>query len=169
MTTWTAITSGVAMTHALAAELAGRLRPGDLLTLRGTLGAGKTVFVSGLAAALGSTDEVLSPTFTLENRYAPRAGSAITEILHIDLYRFEGGVDAEFLGSIDEARSSGAVVLVEWGERLEGSLDVTLDLEFVLMPGRNATESRRLTLIAPDGPWGPGEGLQAAWDTVAAR
>jgi tRNA threonylcarbamoyladenosine biosynthesis protein TsaE len=100
-------------TRAVAAALASRLSPGDLVLLRGDLGAGKTAFVRGLAAGLGiDPDEVTSPTFTLVHEY--RGGRL--PIVHVDLYRV-GGIDLDEIG-LDEALASSGVVAIEWAERL---------------------------------------------------
>ena len=73
-------------TEALAAGLALRLAPGDVVTVAGELGAGKTTFVRGACAALGVRERVTSPTYTIGHRYQ----GAGVEISHLDLYRFDG-------------------------------------------------------------------------------
>ena len=89
-----------------------RLSAGDLLLLFGELGAGKTAFVRGLAAGLGADpDEVSSPTFTLMQEYGGRV-----RLRHLDLYRLGGQADIDDL-DIDGMRD-GAVVIVEWAERM---------------------------------------------------
>lgn len=99
-------------TEALAGGLAGLLRAGDLVLLRGDLGAGKTAFVRGLAAGLGiEPGEVNSPTFVIVQEYPGRL-----LLRHVDLYRLEPGREVDELG-LDELRD-GAVVAVEWAERL---------------------------------------------------
>jgi tRNA threonylcarbamoyladenosine biosynthesis protein TsaE len=100
-------------TRAVAAALASRLRPGDVLLLHGDLGTGKTAFVRGLAAGLGmDPDEVTSPTFTLVHEY--RGGRL--PIVHVDLYRL-GGTDFDEIG-LDEGLAHAGVVAIEWAERL---------------------------------------------------
>jgi tRNA threonylcarbamoyladenosine biosynthesis protein TsaE len=107
----------------LAREVAARLRPGDLLLLGGPLGAGKTFFARALLRALGVPEAVPvpSPTFALVHRYA----GAASVVIHADLYRVRdeanpaAGVRA--LG-LREDREDGAVLVVEWGEGLEGAL-----------------------------------------------
>lgn len=88
-------TVGAAQTEALGAELAASLEPGDVVLVEGELGAGKTTFVRGACRALGVTDPVTSPTFTIGQRYAGRV-----PISHLDLYRLGGvGIDADSIGS----------------------------------------------------------------------
>jgi tRNA threonylcarbamoyladenosine biosynthesis protein TsaE len=101
--------SSPAETEAIAARLAQALVPGDLVTVAGELGAGKTTFVRGAARALGVTAPVTSPTFTIGNRYR---GSV--DVSHLDLYRFEGVSPAEW-GDL-EPYFEGAICFVEWPE-----------------------------------------------------
>ena len=103
------VTSSPEETAALAADLAGRLEAGDVVTVSGDLGAGKTTFVRGAARALGVTEPVSSPTFTLGHRYAAR-----TSVAHLDLYRV-AGLSAEEWGDL-EPYFDDAVVFVEWPE-----------------------------------------------------
>ena len=79
-------------TQALAGRLAERLVPGDVVTVAGELGSGKTTFVRGACRALGVTQPVTSPTFTIGHRYH----GARAEVSHLDLYRFQGVSAAEW-------------------------------------------------------------------------
>jgi tRNA threonylcarbamoyladenosine biosynthesis protein TsaE len=97
-------------------RLAGRLRGGELVSLAGDLGTGKTVFVRGLAEGLGiDPREVTSPSFSLVQRYEGRL-----TLVHVDLYRL-GSADELREESIDELRRPDSVVAVEWAERLGAS------------------------------------------------
>ena len=110
-------------TWELAKEFAKRLRPGDVVCLEGDLGAGKTTFTQGLAAALGAKGRVASPTFCIvrEHPIANAAGAACPSMLvHMDLYRLNGEDDVEAIGW-DDYLARGAVIVVEWPERA-GSL-----------------------------------------------
>ena len=96
-------------TRAVAATLAPLLQPGDVLLLSGDLGAGKTVFTQGLAAALGVTEPVTSPTFTLAQSYQGRM-----RLHHLDVYRLENLGEVLDL-DLPELLDDDAVVCVEWG------------------------------------------------------
>jgi tRNA threonylcarbamoyladenosine biosynthesis protein TsaE len=102
-------------TEALAARLAERLEPGDVVTIAGELGSGKTTFVRGACRALGVVDPVTSPTFTIGHRYRGRV-----EVSHLDLYRFAGVSPAEW-GDL-EPYFDGAIAFVEWPEAGQGTL-----------------------------------------------
>ena len=96
-------------TEGLAARLAARLEVGDVVTVSGELGAGKTTFVRGACRALGVTAPVTSPTFTIGHRYV-----GPPDVSHLDLYRFTGISAAEW-GDL-EPYFDDAVVFVEWPE-----------------------------------------------------
>jgi len=99
-------------TEAVAAKLARQLRTGDVVTVSGELGAGKTTFVRGACRALGVTQPVTSPTFTIGHRY--------DGVTHLDLYRFAGLSAAEW-GDL-EPYFDDAIAFVEWPEAGEGAL-----------------------------------------------
>jgi tRNA threonylcarbamoyladenosine biosynthesis protein TsaE len=99
----------------LGARFGGFLRGGEIVLLSGQLGAGKTLFVKGLAHALGvAEDEVTSPSFTLVNHYAGRL-----KLYHIDLYRLNEGAQAAYAVDLDELlMDESAVIVIEWAERM---------------------------------------------------
>jgi len=103
------VTSSVEETEALAARLARSLEPGDVVTVAGDLGAGKTTFVRGACRALGVEQPVSSPTFTIGHRYAGRV-----PVAHLDLYRLRG-LGAEEWGNL-EPYFDGTIAFVEWPE-----------------------------------------------------
>ncbi len=145
---------GLALADAAATEAAGRafatlLRAGDVVTLSGGLGAGKTTFARGLLAALGLAEEAPSPSYALVIPYAPP--ETRLPVAHVDLYRLDEGADLRELG-LDDYRADG-VLLVEWPERLPGAWPDALAL--ALVP---AVAGRRLTWAAPAawaGRWPP--------------
>ena len=97
-------------TEAIAAGIAARLVPGDLVTVAGELGTGKTTFVRAACRALGVTGLVTSPTFTIGHRYP---GNEV-EISHLDLYRLASISDAEWADL--EPYFDDAIAFVEWPE-----------------------------------------------------
>lgn len=103
-------------TFALGQEVGARLLGGEILLLHGPLGAGKTVFVKGLADALGiNADEVTSPSFTLVNPYT----EGRLTLYHLDLYRLDEGASAAHAVDLDELLADErAVVVIEWAERM---------------------------------------------------
>jgi tRNA threonylcarbamoyladenosine biosynthesis protein TsaE len=123
-------------TFALGETVAAALQPGTFVMLHGDLGAGKTVFVRGLAAGLGANpDEVSSPTFVLIQHYKGR-----TPLVHVDLYRLETGAAIDDLGL--EELASGAVVAIEWAGRLPRKItgSVTVRIEDL------GSDQRRITI-----------------------
>jgi tRNA threonylcarbamoyladenosine biosynthesis protein TsaE len=112
-------------TFALGKKIAASLQPGTFVLLHGDLGAGKTAFVRGMAAGLGANpDDVSSPTFVLIQQYKGRI-----PLVHVDLYRLESAAAVDDLGL--EEMASGAVVAIEWAERLPrplgGSVSVRIE------------------------------------------
>ena len=102
-------------TEALAGRLARQLAPGDVVTVSGELGAGKTTFVRGACRALGVTAPVTSPTYTIGHRYV-----GDPDVSHLDLYRFTAVSPAEW-GDL-EPYFEDAIVFVEWPEAAGGGL-----------------------------------------------
>src|SRR2546423_1108871 len=131
-------------TQRLAIDLAAVLKPGDLITLSGDLGAGKTALARALIRHLADdpTMEVPSPTFTLVQTYAlPRF-----TVVHVDLYRVGHPGELAELG-VDEAAEN-AVVLLEWPDRAAGALPPDrLDMAFTLAPHLGPNQ-RRVELTA---------------------
>jgi tRNA threonylcarbamoyladenosine biosynthesis protein TsaE len=135
-------------TARLGAALAAMARPGDVITLSGPLGAGKTVLARGFIAAVGHNGDVPSPSFALVQPY----GELDPPVWHVDLYRIENPAEIEELG-LDSAAD--AVLLVEWPDRAGAgawpqALRLTLDL------GEDG--ARRLTAKVPpawEGRWPP--------------
>jgi tRNA threonylcarbamoyladenosine biosynthesis protein TsaE len=129
-------TSSPEETEAVAADLASRLRTGDVVTVSGELGAGKTTFVRGAARALGVEQPVTSPTYTIGHRYR---GSV--DVSHLDLFRFTSLSHAEW-GDL-EPYFDDAIVFVEWPEAAAGALPPTR----ARVALRHSGEDRRLIEI----------------------
>jgi tRNA threonylcarbamoyladenosine biosynthesis protein TsaE len=157
VTTLTVRCPDVDATRAVAAALVPHLRGGDVLLLIGDLGAGKTTFTQGLAAAAGVDEAVTSPTFTLVRPYATDLG---LELLHVDLYRLDRLAEIADLG-LGELLEEDAFAVIEWGERAAGLLGADhLDVR-ITRPGIDA--HRELELHASGPVWaGRWEGVAAA-------
>lgn len=115
-----------AATRAIGAVLGKAARPGDVIALRGPLGAGKTELARGIARGLGVAGPVSSPTFVVIAEHEGRL-----PLFHVDAYRLDGAADALGAGILDERRADG-VTVIEWPERLgealpAGRLEVAID------------------------------------------
>lgn len=108
------ITNGANETIRVAEEYAKTLKKGDVVLLRGEMGAGKTAFTKGIAKTLGITDEITSPTYAYMNDY-----DGI--LYHFDCYRLSSGEDAEALGLTDYFYGNG-ICVVEWSENISSVL-----------------------------------------------
>lgn len=129
-------------TRRLAACLAEFLTPGMVLCLTGDLGAGKTTFTQALAKALGVTEPVTSPSFTIVHEYH----SGRFPMYHMDVYRIENPTELEDFG-FDEYFAGTAVVVVEWGERVETLLP---ESRFHIGLYRCGEETKRIFKLSED-------------------
>lgn len=106
-----------AQTEAFGAALASHLKPGDVIAFRGGLGAGKTALTRGIAAGLGITEGVTSPTYTIVNEYL----SGRLPLFHFDMYRLHSADDLFDIGWEDYL-DRGGVCAVEWSENVEDAI-----------------------------------------------
>ena len=129
-------------TRALGRLLARELPTGAILLLSGPLGAGKTSLVQGLAEGLGISEAITSPTFALAQHYP----QGKPQLVHLDLYRLEQPASADelFLQEEEEASATGALMAVEWPERLGLNLTEAWRLEL-----RHQDEGRLAQLTPP--------------------
>lgn len=109
-------------TLALGRQLAMRLTPGSIVALHGDLGAGKTALCRGIAAGLGITEPVTSPSFTVVQEYPCRA-STVRWLFHLDMYRIDNEAAAAAFGIDEFLWAPDAIALIEWPERITGLLD----------------------------------------------
>jgi len=109
-------------TERIASELAQDLRPGDIVLLKGNLGAGKTTMTKAIAKALGVTEEVTSPTFGLMHVYPAQNNQDITQVIHIDTYRLESEEDLIDIAAEDYVGQNRNVSIIEWPEKISNFL-----------------------------------------------
>lgn len=109
-------------TKLIGEKIAKSLKGGDILSLRGDLGAGKTVLTRGICAGLGIKKGVKSPTFTIMNVYSVSKHKNIKRICHIDAYRLTGPRDLEAIGAEEYFQDKETVSLIEWGEKIAAVL-----------------------------------------------
>lgn len=154
----TLVVPSLAATHAVAAALASMSRPGDVLVLAGEMGAGKTAFAQGFGKALGVTEPITSPTFTLVHTYDTHAGP----LHHADVYRLDQLAEVADL-ALGELAEFNGIVLVEWGdvistalgEHLEVRLEVVDDDEAAVGdPADTVSRTDSESDVEPDQPTG---------------
>ena len=120
------LTHSASQTERVGSGLAAQLRAGDVIAFYGGLGAGKTAFTRGLAAGLGVTDAVTSPTYTIVNEYL----SGRLPLFHFDMYRLSSSEELFDIGWEDYL-ARGGVCAVEWSENVEdalsGAIRVTIE------------------------------------------
>src|SRR6478735_12281276 len=136
--------SSLEATHAVAGALAGLSRAGDVILLAGEMGAGKTAFAQGFGRALGVTEPITSPTFTLVHSYDTGGPT----LHHADLYRLDQLAEVAEL-ALGELAEFDGIVLVEWGDVVESTFGEHLVVRLDLLDGD--VDARRIT-IAPTGP-----------------
>jgi tRNA threonylcarbamoyladenosine biosynthesis protein TsaE len=144
---WETVTDSAAGTQAVGEALAACLQGGQVIALRGDLGAGKTTFVQGLARGLGVVGRVSSPTFVLVNEYAVPGPHGL-RLIHIDTYRLGAAArgEADAMGLEELLEDPDAIIAIEWAERVADLLPpdhLLLELRYGSQP-----EARLLRLTA---------------------
>ena len=116
-------------TEAVGRRLAALLHPGDVIAYYGDLGAGKTAFTRGLAAGLGVTEQVTSPTYTIVNEYL----SGRMPLFHFDMYRL-GSADELFDIGWEDYLARGGVCAVEWSENVDEAFEAPIRITITKDP-----------------------------------
>lgn len=116
---------GPEATFAFGKQLAADISGGEVFALYGDLGAGKTAFVQGLAAGLGVTQTVNSPTFPIMNIYKLKH-EKIKSLCHIDTYRLADGEELTAIGALDYIGAADTVTAIEWAEKAAALLPKTV-------------------------------------------
>ena len=127
----------------LGANLAALFRPGDVVVLSGPLGAGKTLFTSGIAAGLGIEEPVISPSFILSREYS----SGFLPLVHADIYRLTTRNEFDDLDLLSEA--SEGVLVIEWGDLVEP----ILPLDHLRVTFEVGDDDVRNISLMPSGSW----------------
>ncbi|GAA0603630.1 tRNA (adenosine(37)-N6)-threonylcarbamoyltransferase complex ATPase subunit type 1 TsaE [Kribbella sandramycini] len=143
--------------RAIAAELAGQLRAGDVLVLSGDLGAGKTTFTQGLGAGLKVRGDITSPTFVISRVHPSLVGGPA--LVHVDAYRLGGFAELDDLDL--DASLDDAVTVVEWGHGLAEALAPDR-LDVVVTRGDDDTDETRQLRITPVGPRWAASGVRVS-------
>jgi len=133
-------TSSPAETEALGERVGSELRPGDVVLVSGELGAGKTTFIRGACRALGVSERVTSPTFTIGHTYAGRL-----PVSHLDLYRL-AELDQEDPALLDDYLTRESVSFIEWPAAAEPWLENVTRRVLIEHAGR---DERVIELTAP--------------------
>ncbi len=154
------VTESAGETLELAESVGALLRAGDLVVLEGDLSAGKTVFAKGVARALGVTETVVSPTFTIVREYRGRV-----PLVHVDVYRLDTMQEVEDLG-IEEIIADDRVTLVEWGDVIASALPAERLVIRLELGERD--DSRRITAFPIGARWADRAGrARRAWQATA--
>jgi tRNA threonylcarbamoyladenosine biosynthesis protein TsaE len=120
---------------------------GDLVLLRGDLGAGKTTFAQGIARGFGVSDPVQSPTFTLIAEYDAPALGPDGQLIHVDLYRLDGSADVESIGLDQYFERDGCVTVIEWPDRADPTaFPNSWSVHLLIGEG----ETRQISITEPD-------------------
>ncbi len=120
-------TNSTEETEALGRKIGNSLKKGDVVSLRGSLGAGKTVIAKGIARSLGIDEAIVSPTFTLVQEYDGRE-----KLYHLDIYRLSGEDEFESMGG-EEFLYPDGISLIEWSEKIDSMLpDGTIYIDITI-------------------------------------
>lgn len=132
-------------TERLGARLGKLLQAGDVIALSGDMGAGKTVFSSGIGKGFGAQSTVTSPTYNLVHQHRRAADDVL--LYHLDCYRLQGVLDAESIG-IEDILDGSHIVVIEWAERIKELLN---DDDYLWIELRVIEDTRRNFILEAHG------------------
>ncbi|MGH9139025.1 MAG: tRNA (adenosine(37)-N6)-threonylcarbamoyltransferase complex ATPase subunit type 1 TsaE [Acidimicrobiales bacterium] len=144
------VAPSLAATHDVAEAVASQSRRGDVIVLAGEMGAGKTVFAQGFGRALGVTEPITSPTFTLVHTYDTPRGA----LHHVDIYRLEQVNELADL-ALGELSEFDGIVLVEWGDVVSAVLGEHLAVRLELVGSDDDATVRQITITPTGRAWAP--------------
>lgn len=130
------LSRSVEETREYARQFAAALQSGDVVSLSGNLGAGKTEFMRGIAQVFDCDDQLTSPSFSIFNIYKGKLKGCAVKLQHFDLYRIETPLELEGLG-FGEYIAGDAISVVEWGEKFPDELPANAKKVFIEAAGEN--------------------------------
>ncbi|HAW09072.1 MAG TPA: tRNA (adenosine(37)-N6)-threonylcarbamoyltransferase complex ATPase subunit type 1 TsaE [Bacteroidetes bacterium] len=131
-------------TFNLGKKLAGQLSPGDIVALYGDLGSGKTAMIQGICDYFDVDEIVVSPTFTIVNRYEGKEKNIPILIYHIDLYRIESEKELKEIGFSEYLNDESAIKLIEWADKT--SLIPDSAIKITIKTDKNNDNFRKITI-----------------------
>lgn len=134
------LTSSEKQTFGLGEKIGRKLKGGEIIGLIGNLGAGKTVFVKGLADGLGIKNKITSPTFVLMKVYKTQNSKLKipnSKLIHIDAYRLKSGKEISAIGAEEYFNSPDSVVIIEWADRIKEILPKNVKFVKIINKGGN--------------------------------
>jgi tRNA threonylcarbamoyladenosine biosynthesis protein TsaE len=143
------ITNSEEETINLGRRFAERLKPGDVVAIRGDLGSGKTEFIKGICEFFDVAEMVNSPTFTIINHYTGQNDNSDINIFHIDLYRINGDKELDEIGFEECIHSPDNIKLIEWPEKAENKLN-TWNYKILIKTDNDDENKREIEIIEND-------------------
>lgn len=131
----------------LGADFASKLKPGDIISLYGELGSGKTEFIKGICEYFEISDIVTSPTFTIMNHYYGTLNNEEIVLNHFDLYRMKSLEELEGIGFSEIIFNADTIKLVEWADKADGILDKYSNYIIRITPSEEDENMRSFEII----------------------
>ena len=133
-----------AETYNIGKKIASNLSQGDIVAFYGDLGSGKTAMIKGICDYFDVDEIVVSPTFTIVNRYEGKEKNIPITIYHIDLYRIENDKELQEIGFSEYLNDSNAIKLIEWADRT--NLINNSAIRILIKPDKSNDNYRKITI-----------------------